>query len=391
MPEAPIPPLPLPQDDDRQLGLYDDPDDLDAIQQQLDDLQLSPEDDEDDSELPPLPVDAPDPEPEDNTSSGSSPIPTTSSASARATSEPTAPHILPSQHASIPGLSKPDHPLLAHALNLPKICEPRSPEVVYASSHDLWFVRDIVLLTTFLHTHHHVTFRACDLILSTMRTIFEAFKLIDKNDKMPETLTTALKHLDLEDRFHVLIECTQCRRLFQPNIPNPQVKCPYCEVPLYHPVHRSAIMRICRRTPRNPIPKTVVPLRLLSAALAYLVKQPGMEVLFDSWRSRAPLPEGTFNCMQDARRWNIIKAHDGKPFFGPDYNDELRIAVIFHIDWCVILAYMSRALLRRDLRFSAASSAFSASYSTGALSFSLPNLPPAVRYVCAPLCTLNSC
>ncbi|EJF57317.1 hypothetical protein DICSQDRAFT_35914, partial [Dichomitus squalens LYAD-421 SS1] len=83
----------------------------------------------------------------------------------------------------------------------------------------------------------------------------------------------------------------------------------------------------------------------------------------DAWRYKPPPPPGVFRSIQDGRRWKSLKGADGQPFFGPQGGHELRIAVILHIDW-----------------FSASSSAFSASYSSGAISFSIPNLPPVLRY-----------
>ncbi|TBU21201.1 hypothetical protein BD311DRAFT_679081, partial [Dichomitus squalens] len=125
------------------------------------------------------------------------------------------------------------HPLFARASELPTIPPPVPASDVYASAHSLWYIRSVLLLVVFLHTHHHVTFRACNLTLSTLRSIFVAVKLIDNADPMPTTLTTALRRLDLTDRFHVLIECPQCRRLFKPKIVNHNIKCPECDIPLF--------------------------------------------------------------------------------------------------------------------------------------------------------------
>lgn len=118
---------------------------------------------------------------------------------------------------AIPGVSELEHPALAHALDLPPLPPSLSPRTVYTESHPLWYVRVILLLVAYLHTHHHVTFRAADLTLLTLRTLFVALNLIDQRDRMPRTLTTTMKRLDLTDKFYILIECATCRRLFHPD------------------------------------------------------------------------------------------------------------------------------------------------------------------------------
>ncbi|EJF56722.1 hypothetical protein DICSQDRAFT_70886 [Dichomitus squalens LYAD-421 SS1] len=106
-----------------------------------------------------------------------------------------------------------------------------------------------------------------------------------------------------------------------------------------------------------------MPFRLLSSALVHLLRQPDIEWELDAWRYKPPPPPGIFHSIQDSRRWKALQGADGEPFFGPQGGHELRIAVILHVNW-----------------FSASSSAFSASYSSGAISFSIPNLPPVLRY-----------
>ncbi|KAI0366608.1 hypothetical protein BV20DRAFT_913843, partial [Pilatotrama ljubarskyi] len=181
---------------------------------------------------------------------------------------------------------------------------------------------------------------------------------------MPTMLKTTLRRLDLTDKFHILIECPQCRRLYKPMIRNHSVQCISCGVPLFSHPSRTIFLRLLGKTPPTPIPKSVSPLRLISAAIMYLVRQPGMEAELEAWEERQIPPPGEYHSIQDGQVWKTIKGSDGELFFGPDRDrDELHIAVTFHVDW-----------------FTAASSAFSASYSTGALSFSIPNLPPALRY-----------
>ncbi|KAH9858844.1 hypothetical protein C2E23DRAFT_880266 [Lenzites betulinus] len=348
-PELNISPPGSPAEEGRQLGLYDDPNDLDVLQRSLG------EDPTEDEEQEPVEAQdpghlrlSPQPQPLDD-GLGRPPSPDAA--------EPDA------HDVAIPGISQHEHPALAHALHLPSLPPSLSPHAVYSECHALWYVRIVLLLVAYLHTHHHVTFRAADLTLSTLRMLFIALGLIDALDPMPRTLTTTLKRLNLTDKFHILIECTGCRLLFRPNIKNYRFQCIQCDTPLFTTTPRTLLMRLLRLDAPTPIPRTVAPMRLLSSALAYLISQPGIEAYFEAWTTRPAPPSGEYRSIHDGSRWKTLLGCDGKPFFGPDYDGELRVPVILHVDW-----------------FSAASSAFSASYSTGAISFSLPTLPPALRY-----------
>ena len=121
-----------------------------------------------------------------------------------------------------------------------------------------------------------------------------------------------------------------------------------------------------------------MPLVLLSAALAYLIRQPGMVDMLSAWTHRPTPPEGEYHSIQDGKCWKMLPGPDGQPFFMRGCN-ELRIAVILHVDWYVSNIKDTYLLSSCTCRFSASSSSFSASYSTGAISFSIPNLPPAIR------------
>lgn len=320
-------PPPSPRNDDRQAGLFDDPYDLDQFRLALEDVYAagaSDEEEEDPPEAvivpqPPPPADLPDPPP------------------AQAP-----PDILGNRPASpanelgdvaIPGVSELEHPALAHALDLPPLPPSLSPRTVYTESHPLWYVRVILLLVAYLHTHHHVTFRAADLTLSTLRTLFVALNLIDQRDPMPRTLTTTMKRLDLTDKFYILIECAACRRLFRPDIANRKLHCFNCNTPLFTTTSRSLLVRLLRRDAPIPIPRTVAPLCLLSTAILYLIRQPGIEAYFDAYKTRMAPPPGEYRSIHDGSRWKILVGSDGKPFFGPDHNGELRIPVILHVDW----------------------------------------------------------
>ncbi|KAH9856602.1 hypothetical protein C2E23DRAFT_939863 [Lenzites betulinus] len=352
IPPAPLPHLPsalvpMPQSRivERPLGLFDDPSDLDATQQDMErfeDVDNEHVDPDPDANIPVAPLASPPPEPDEHIQGPNA-----------------------EDRAPIPGLSEVDHPLLARTSNLPDLSALTiAPEIAFNNAHPLWWVRIILLLAAFLHTHHHVTFRATDITLFTLRTIFVALGMLNKKDTMPVTLKTTIIRLNLVDKFHILIECEGCRRLYRPDITNYSARCSFCETPLFTRPSRTLFMRIIGREPPTPIPKCIVPIRLISAAIAYLVAQPDMEAELEAWLLRKPPPMGEYRSIFDGHVWQTIEGPDGKPFFGLDYDrSELRVGLIFHGDW-----------------FSAATSAFSPSYSTGALSFSIANFPPALRY-----------
>ncbi|KAJ7811475.1 hypothetical protein B0H14DRAFT_2859969 [Mycena olivaceomarginata] len=67
------------------------------------------------------------------------------------------------------------------------------------SLHPNWFIRCIIYMAAFLHTKHHVTFRACALILVCLAFIFSsvAGNLVGTVG-MPRTLKTVFAKLDIK-------------------------------------------------------------------------------------------------------------------------------------------------------------------------------------------------
>lgn len=150
---------------------------------------------------------------------------------------------------------------------------------------------------------------------------------------MPLTLTTTLKHLDLTNKFYILIECPACRCLFGPDCTNHQLQCFTCSIPLFTAPSRPNLIHIFGASTARPIPRAVAPLRLLSAAMAYLIGQPSIETYFDTWKTCPAPPPGEYRSIHDGHRWKTIQGPDKKLFFGPDHNNELRIPIIMHVNW----------------------------------------------------------
>lgn len=326
---------------ERQLGLFDDLNDLDSVQLEFMDLgDAEPEADEAELGADEATDSAP-PESHHLPRSPCSPPPDASSAAA----VPARSHARidfdfddeRTYNLEIPRLSRPEHPTRAHYCYLPELpTSSATPRSVYSAAHPRWYVRIIILLGVFLHTHHHVTFRAVAIILFTVRAVFIGLGVIEHNDTMPQTLTTALKHLHLTYKFHILIECTRCRRLFRPDINNYQIHCFKCNIPLFNVSTQPALLRAFNISRPTPIPRTVAPMCLLAVAMLYLIAQPGLEVHFDAWKTRPSPPPGEYRTIQDGTRWMKILRPDGKPFFGPDHGDEILVPAILHVDWYVV-------------------------------------------------------
>lgn len=301
MSPSPSPPPSLP-DENRELGLFDDPDahDEDQLLVDQDNLVLQDNDGAVAIELPRTPS----PQRAAHAPIGhASPGAVVGGANEAAANEAAA----QSYDVAIPHVSHREVPVLAHAFYLPDLPAPSSPRTVYTAAHSLWFVRIVLLLVAYLNTHHHLTFRASNITLSTLRALFVALGLINVDDPMPLTLTTTLKHLDLTDKFHILIECPACRRLFKPDLTNHQVQCFACSIPLFTATSRPNLIRIFGASTPRPIPRAVAPLRLLSAAIAYLIGQPGIETYFDSWKTRPAMPPGEYRSIHDGNRWKTIQ------------------------------------------------------------------------------------
>ncbi|KAF8530816.1 hypothetical protein JB92DRAFT_2825442 [Gautieria morchelliformis] len=127
-----------------------------------------------------------------------------------------------------------DMPDIVHRFPLPP---PRVPAAeTYDRAHQKWYIRLILLFVLLLHTHHHVSFRACSLILFCMCKIFIALFLIPSDDNMPTTLNTTLARLSIQERFITMAVYPTCHT-FTPAVAHPDeacnAQCSICEQGLY--------------------------------------------------------------------------------------------------------------------------------------------------------------
>ena len=217
---------------------------------------------------------------------------------------------------------------------------PRPPaHEAYMNSHGLWFIRAVLLLVAFLHAKHHVTFRACAILLFGLRLIFISLGLIAKDDDMPITLNTVIKRLDLQDRFTILPACSACHRIFPPIIARDS-QCPDCNIALFNPKPPTLSQII--HGPSKPSPILSVPFCPLSSLLIDFLAQPGIEDAVEEWRTDEPSPPGEYNRVMDGRVWKEIQDCNGKPFFDEDSlteKGELRIGVNISLDWLAFVCF----------------------------------------------------
>ncbi|TDL15549.1 hypothetical protein BD410DRAFT_104683 [Rickenella mellea] len=130
--------------------------------------------------------------------------------------------------------------------DIPLIDPREDATTIYAGSHEAWFVRAILMLVAFLHTRHHVSFRACNILLFCLNAIFLFLNLITIDAQMPVNLATVLKKLELGDRFVVYPICHLCHRIFRPDIPVASF-CPDCDTALFKAASSCVFERIKRR------------------------------------------------------------------------------------------------------------------------------------------------
>ncbi|TFK48342.1 hypothetical protein OE88DRAFT_1635123 [Heliocybe sulcata] len=286
---------------DRALGLYDDPEDGDELQYNLA-AQLEHEQDDSLSE----------------SSSGQRLLPDT--------------------------ISRADvKPLPARAL----------PRNAYMDSHSHWFVRLVLLLVIHLQTVHHVTFRACAIILYTLRLIFICMGALSDDDPMPVTYQKVIRDFGLEDRFSIHPACPDCHCLFSPDLPA-DARCPGCDTALFMTSHRGILRclwdKAQRRTAPKPPPAKAVPIATLSTLLADFLEDNEIETACEQWLDHTH-ERGKYRNRLDGEVARTVKDENGKLFFSRDSHteaDELRIPVDFSADWYVvapIFLYQTRNLL----------------------------------------------
>ncbi|EPQ57917.1 hypothetical protein GLOTRDRAFT_91486 [Gloeophyllum trabeum ATCC 11539] len=218
----------------------------------------------------------------------------------------------------------------------------------------------------FLNIKYHVTFRACSLILWTMRTIFIALGHLAQNDKMPTTLTSVIYNFELEDRFQISPACPVCHELFAPSS-GPDSTCPHCDVGIFQPQNRTLFESLTGRSAPRLLPKVAVPISPLSNLLVDFLAEGENESICEQWLDYEPSEAGEYHSMLDGDVPRTVKDNNGKRFFARtslSQPNELRIGVTLSLDW-----------------FNKNTSNYCGSHSIGIVSFCVTNLPPELRYM----------
>lgn len=208
-------------------------------------------------------------------------------------------------------------------------------------------IRCFCVLIAFLHTRHHVSFRACALILGAFSLVFAALPgNLLQGQSIPRTLKTVFNNLGIRDGFSIQVICQFCYRVFPLDNLSGDSQCPDCRKALFRPDNRGYLNRLfyCElsedgtdagETPKG-IPYLVAPVQLPSEGLKEFFKCPGMLDAVEEWKTQPDTP-GELRSMQDGRVWKTIPDRDGKPFFSKSPTPgEIRLGVTFSLDWFVL-------------------------------------------------------
>jgi hypothetical protein len=236
--------------------------------------------------------------------------------------------VLAQPHAAVATEANDTQP---HPVSYPEVpSRPAAPLDTYHASGTFWYTRSIQLLAAALHTRFQVGFRACAVMLHSIRIVFVGLGLEGAKD-LPTTLQTVLTHMNLDDHFILLPSCTKCHRLFGKDSPAASM-CPTCKINLFQQ-RRRLLPRLGRTLP-PPLPERAVPYVSISKLLRDFLAQPGMETILDEWR-KTPSNPGQYRRMMDGRIWHTVLGPDGLPFFSITSlsENEIRVAFTYSLDW----------------------------------------------------------
>lgn len=181
-------------------------------------------------------------------------------------------------------------------------------------------VRVSLLMVVSLYAQYHLPFRACTLLLTTLKVVFEGIRAVDPvQHPIPTTLTTLLHHLNLTDQFKTYTLCQTCWHVCDPAT-HTGTTCPNCNQGLFHRSDRSK-------------PILTLPIQPLSSLLSGVLNQKGIAEELEKWSSR-DTDTDIYAQIQDGRVWKEGKLPNGESFFSKDeISGELRLGVTISLDW----------------------------------------------------------
>lgn len=239
----------------------------------------------------------------------------------------------------------------------------------------------LYLLVSWLHTHFHVPFLACNAILVVVVNILRASGTSFPAHSPPyTTLTTVTINLGVEPSFKVLPVCPKCLEVYPRNRANDTV-CDHCATQLFQSIQRHDHRLKSNSHLRRPFLQ--FPCKTIEAQLRDILSIAGVEDLIDAWRKKSRIP-GVYEDNFDGRICQELKGPNGHLFFEvpqPLDCSELRIGLTLGVDWYVLTVfYDTRHLpLTMYLRFSYHRSQIAPSHSSCPMSFNIINLPPHLR------------
>lgn len=192
----------------------------------------------------------------------------------------------------------------------------------------------LYLLVSWLHTHFHVPFMACNTILVVVLNIFRTAGLVSSTTPSPYvTLPSVISHLGVEPVFQVLPVCENCLEVF-PSSTKPGVLCNRCSHPLFKSTLRHN-RRISIETESHQ-PHLQFPTKSIESQLRDIIVIPGMIEILEAWRYK-PRTAGRYTDNFDGAVCHELPGLDKRPFFeNPRPHGtapELRIGLTLGVDW----------------------------------------------------------
>lgn len=193
----------------------------------------------------------------------------------------------------------------------------------------------LYLLVSWLHTHFHLPFLACNVVLVVVLNIlrYAGTSFSDLHPRPYVTLTTVSARLGVEPVFQVLPVCPTC---FEPHpfSTSKSAICDHCSEPLFRVTRR---LDRRQRGARDEIttPFLQFPTKSIEGQLRDILAVPGMEDTLEAWRS-IPRSAGVYQDNFDGEICRTLPGPDELPFFQnpiPGGSDELRIGVTLGVDW----------------------------------------------------------